>query len=158
MFIAEIFQLVLPSSTRIELRYDVRDTTHPARQSSVPAFTRYPRPGLCRRRLVREAIFRVRAPCQGTMALRREALHVGMLVPYRKYSLFGFIVFCSRFCGYFLSDTKCDPNPSRLQRYLDILVRFEHHLVPGLGRQAPENSRCHPSLDDWSVVVSMSQG
>ena len=38
------------------------------------------------------------------------------------------------------------------------LVPFEHHLVPGPGRQAPETSRCHPSLDDWSGVVLMSRG
>ena len=36
-----------------------------------------------------------------------EALHVGMLVSY--------------FCDYFLSDTKCDLKPSRIQRYLGIL-------------------------------------
>ena len=36
-----------------------------------------------------------------------EALHIGMLVSY--------------FCGNFLSDTKCDLNPSRIQRYLGVL-------------------------------------
>ena len=60
--------------------------------------------------------------------------------------------------GYFLSDTKCDLKPSRLQRYLGILVRFEHHLIPGPGRQVPETSRCHRSTDDWSGVVLMSLG
>ena len=69
--------------------------------------------------------------------------------PLSKYFLFDFTLFC--FCGYFLSDTKSDLKPSRLQRYLDILVRFQHHLVPGPGRQAPETSRCHPSLDYWCL-------
>lgn len=36
-----------------------------------------------------------------------EAIHLGMLVSY--------------FCGYFLSDTKCDLKPSRIQKYLGII-------------------------------------
>ena len=51
-----------------------------------------------------------------------------------------------RFRGYFLPDTKCDLKPSRLHRCLGNLVHLEYHLVPGPGRQAPETSRCHPSL------------
>ena len=117
----------------------------------MPAFTRYTCPRLCRRRLVWEVIFNVRVPCQGTMAARREAPSRGGADPLWKYIWFHFFFFCY----YFLSDTKYDVKPSRLQRYLDILVRFEHRLVPGPGRQAPETSRCHPSLDDWSGVVPM---
>ena len=67
------------------------------------------------------------------MARPDEALHMRMLVPYLKL-FFVFLFFFVLFGVYCLSDTKCDLNPSRLQRFLGVLVKFEHHLVPDPGR------------------------